>query len=152
MGEVMVGNKQPPTLRALTQWVQFSLLRGLTVDFRQLEKPLAGELLATLAKVKRVWLLVSRVLELPTRSDTHHFSQAKVSHMAISNLKGLGRYSATIRASQLALVVMNLPANAADARDMGLIPRIGTIPCKRKWQSTPGFLPGKSRGQRSLVG
>ena len=95
---------------------------------------------------------MSRVLELLTRSDTHHFSQAKVSHMAISNLKGLGRYSAIIRASQLALVVKNLPANAADARDMGLIPRIGMIPCKRKWQSTPGFLPGKSRGPGSLVG
>ena len=23
---------------------------------------------------------------------------------------------------------------------------------RRKWQSTPGFLPGKSHGQRSLVG
>ena len=26
------------------------------------------------------------------------------------------------------------------------------IPWRRKWQSTPVFLPGKSRGQRSLVG
>ena len=28
----------------------------------------------------------------------------------------------------------------------------GSFPCRRKWQPTPVFLPGKSRGQRSLVG
>ena len=45
-------------------------------------------------------------------------------------------------------VVKNLLANAGDARDMGLIPGPGS----RKWQPTPVFLPGKSHGQRSLVG
>ena len=29
---------------------------------------------------------------------------------------------------------------------------IGTIPWRRKWQSTPVLLPGESHGQRSLVG
>ena len=29
---------------------------------------------------------------------------------------------------------------------------VGKIPCRRKWQSTPELLPGKSHGQRSLVG
>ena len=29
---------------------------------------------------------------------------------------------------------------------------VGKIPWRRKWQPTPAFLPGKSRGQRSLVG
>ena len=29
---------------------------------------------------------------------------------------------------------------------------IGKIPWRRKWQSTPVLLPGKSHGQRSLVG
>ena len=33
-----------------------------------------------------------------------------------------------------------------------LDPRVGKIPWRRKWQATPGFLPGKSHGQRSLVG
>ena len=28
---------------------------------------------------------------------------------------------------------------------------IGKIPCRRKWQPTPVFLPGKSHGQRSLA-
>ena len=31
-------------------------------------------------------------------------------------------------------------------------PWIGKIPCRRKWQPTPVFLPGESHGQRSLVG
>ena len=31
-------------------------------------------------------------------------------------------------------------------------PWIGKMPWSRKWQSTPGFLPGKFQGQRSLVG
>ena len=29
---------------------------------------------------------------------------------------------------------------------------VGKIPWRRKWQSTPLFLPGKSHGQRSLLG
>ena len=35
--------------------------------------------------------------------------------------------------------------------DPGLIPGLGRPPWRRKWQSTPGLLPGKSHGQRSLV-
>ena len=31
-------------------------------------------------------------------------------------------------------------------------PWVGKIPWKRKWQPTPVLLPGKSYGQRSLVG
>ena len=31
-------------------------------------------------------------------------------------------------------------------------PWIGKIPWRRVWQPTPGFLPGESRGQRSLEG
>ena len=44
-------------------------------------------------------------------------------------------------------VVKNPFANAGDIRDAGSIPGSG-----RKWQSTPVFLPGESREQRSLVG
>ena len=42
------------------------------------------------------------------------------------------------RASQVALVVKNLPSNAGDLR--------------RAWQLTPGFLPGESHGQNNLAG
>ena len=31
-------------------------------------------------------------------------------------------------------------------------PWVGKIPWRRKWQPTPVFLPGKSHGQKSLVG
>ena len=31
-------------------------------------------------------------------------------------------------------------------------PWVKMIPWRRKWQPTPGFLPGKSHGQRTLVG
>ena len=29
---------------------------------------------------------------------------------------------------------------------------VGKITWRRKWQPTPGFLPGKFQGQRSLIG
>ena len=34
----------------------------------------------------------------------------------------------------------------------GFDPWVRKIPCRRKWQSTPVFLPGTSHGQRSLAG
>ena len=37
-------------------------------------------------------------------------------------------------------------------RRPGFDPWVGKIPWRRKWQPTPVFLPGTSRGQRSLVG
>ena len=46
-------------------------------------------------------------------------------------------------------VVKNPPANAEDA---GSIPGLRRFPWRRKCQPTPVFLPGKSHGQRSLVG
>ena len=35
---------------------------------------------------------------------------------------------------------------------LGFSPWVGKIPWRRAWQLTPVFLPGKSHGQRSLVG
>ena len=37
-------------------------------------------------------------------------------------------------------------------RRCGFNPWIGKIPWRREWQPTPVFLPGKSHGQRSLMG
>ena len=53
-----------------------------------------------------------------------------------------------LQASQVAWVVKNPPVNAGDVRD----PWMGKISCRRTWQPTPVFLPGESRGQRSLAG
>ena len=49
-------------------------------------------------------------------------------------------------------VVKNLPVNAGDTRDTGLISGSGRSPWNRKCQPTPVFLPGEVHGQRSLVG
>ena len=44
--------------------------------------------------------------------------------------------------------VKNSPANA----EAGFDPWVRKIPWRRKWQPIPAFLPGKSHGQRNLVG
>ena len=48
-------------------------------------------------------------------------------------------------------IVKNPLANSRCKRS-GFDPWIGKIPWRRKWQPTPGFLPGESHGQRSLAG
>ena len=48
-------------------------------------------------------------------------------------------------------VVKNLSDYSGDTGD-AFNPWVGKIPWRRKWQPTPVFLPGKSNGQRNLVG
>ena len=43
-------------------------------------------------------------------------------------------------------------ASSYQCRRLGFNPWVRKIPWKRKWQPIPIFLPGKSHGQRSLVG
>ena len=54
-------------------------------------------------------------------------------------------------ASQVALVVKNLPANAGGMTS-GFSPWVGKVPWGRKWQPAPVFLPRESHGPRSLAG
>jgi len=42
--------------------------------------------------------------------------------------------------------------STSQGRRLKFYPWVGKIPWRRKWQPTPVFLPGKSQGQRSLVG
>ena len=49
-------------------------------------------------------------------------------------------------------VVKNPSANAGDTGNIGFDPWVRMIPWRKTWQPTPGFLPGKLHGQRSLVG
>ena len=51
-------------------------------------------------------------------------------------------------ASQVTQLGKDPPANAGDTGRHDLW--VGNIPWKRKWQPTPGCLPGKSHGQSSL--
>ena len=54
-------------------------------------------------------------------------------------------------ASQVALVVMNPPANAGNT-SCRFNPWVGKIPWRGKWQPTPVFFSEKFHGQRSVVG
>ena len=56
-------------------------------------------------------------------------------------------YSST-QASLVAQIVKNLSA----MQEMGVRSLGQEDPRRREWQPTPVFLPGESRGQRSLVG
>jgi len=56
-----------------------------------------------------------------------------------------------IRASQMALVVKNLPANVGDVRHEFSL-WFGKISWGRAWQSRPVFLPEEFHGQKSLAG
>jgi len=57
-----------------------------------------------------------------------------------------------IWASQVALVVKNLPASAGDIKDASSIPGLGRSPGGGAWQPIPVFWPGESHGQLSLAG
>ena len=54
-------------------------------------------------------------------------------------------------ASQVSLVVKNLPANTGNIRDAGLTPGSGRSLGGKKWHPTPVFLLEEFHKQRSLV-
>jgi len=54
-------------------------------------------------------------------------------------------------ASQVTLVVKNLPVNADRHKRCEFNPWIGKIPWSRAWQPTAIFLSGELYGQRNLV-
>ena len=70
----------------------------------------------------------------------------------IIKLHQSGRWCRDIPASQVVLVVKNLPAKAGGARHRGSIPGSGRFPWRKAWQPTPVLLPKESHGQRSLAG
>ena len=49
----------------------------------------------------------------------------------------------------MVIVIKSLPANAGDVRPR-FDPWVRKTPWERAWQPTPVFLPGESRGQKSL--
>ena len=49
-------------------------------------------------------------------------------------------------------LISNNSVAIKDTKRSGFSPWVRKIPWRRKWQPTPVFLPGKSHGQRSLVG
>ena len=69
---------------------------------------------------------------------------------SISPIYIISDYSIFIWAFQVVLVVKNLPANAGDARDLGLIPGLGRC-LEQEMATCSSIFPGKSHGERSLV-
>ena len=63
-----------------------------------------------------------------------------------TQLKRLSSSSSSSRASQVALVVKNPPANAGDVMRHEFDSRVGKIPWRRAWQPTSVFLPGEFLG------
>ena len=95
-------------------------------------------------------ILQARILECVaisfSREPSQSRDQTQVFHMAgifftiwatRRNTTDLGAGILFSRASQVALMVKNPPANAGDPRDAGSIPR--ETPWRRKWQPTPVF-------------
>ena len=56
------------------------------------------------------------------------------------------------RGKLASLVAQMVKASTYNEGDPGSIPWVGKISWRRKWQPTPGFLPGRSHGWRSLAG
>ena len=81
-----------------------------------------------------------------------HYSAIKMEGLLIIHMTIWMNYQRMKLGFPGGAVVKNLPANAGDAGDSGFCSWVGKIPWRRKWQSTPAFMPGKFRGQRSLVG
>ena len=73
-------------------------------------------------------------------------------NLSIFEFRAYSRVSRYNRASQVALVVKNLPVNAEDTGYVGLIPGSGRSPGGRNGNPLPVFVPGESHGQRSLAG
>ena len=69
-----------------------------------------------------------------------------------SDLAAAAAAAAFYWASQVELMVENLPANSRDKRRHQFDAWVRKIPWRRAWQSTLVFFPGKSHGQRRLAG
>ena len=67
-------------------------------------------------------------------------------------IKYLASYQAWIGASQVALVVKNLPANAGDIGDVGSVPGLGRSPRGGHGNPLQYSCLEDSHGQRSLAG
>ena len=62
------------------------------------------------------------------------------------------KYSKKLRASQVALVIKNSPANAGDLRDVGSIPELGRSPGGGHGSPLQYSCLENPHGQRSLAG
>ena len=64
----------------------------------------------------------------------------------------LNIYVAQIWGNPLPSLVVQMVKNLPPVWEIWVRSLVRKIPWRRKWQPTPGFLPGESYGQRSLAG
>ena len=57
-----------------------------------------------------------------------------------------------VEAFSVGTVIKDFACQCWRCKRLGFDFWVGKIPWRRKWQPSPIFLPGKSHGQRSLVG
>ena len=93
---------------------------------------------------------------LGARLSGHPSSDTQLCASVLSSMKWESLYHPSLRV--LLRVKRRLPWGLSgqeptcQCRRLGFNHWVDKIPCRRKWQPTPGFLPGKSHGQRSLEG
>ena len=105
-------------------------------------------------------LIISFVRKLRLTNYTHTYIYSYINLHVLYKLIGqlrkycteLVRSELSMQASQVALVVKNLPANAGRCNRHRIDTFVGKIPWRRAQKPTPVFLPGESHGQRSPVG
>ena len=93
-------------------------------------------------------VIKAMVLGKITQRESHDKGEQGQEESSILRCRGR---SSKAEGSPAALVVKNLPANAGDVRDAGLIPGSGRSPGGGNGNPHV-FLPEKLYGQRSLVG
>ena len=106
--------------------------------------------------------LVPLLLSQPSWSSCHVWTPGGSGHDCFSALSGTSTQVSKSRTGpyneESIYFLGMLPwwlsgkESACQCRRRRLHPWVGKIPLRRKWQPTPGFLPGKSHGQRSLGG
>ena len=95
------------------------------------------------------WGLRSQLLACDTQHSDSRPTLGFCERTACVDSVGLSHLEArSLCSNQPPNISQNLPASAGDTKDV----RGQEDPWSRKWQLAPGFLPGKSHGQRSLVG
>ena len=68
-----------------------------------------------------------------------------------ANLRGVWKLDRTNEWTSASLVAQTVKLSACNAGGV-FNSWVGKFPGRKKWQSTPALLPGKSHGQRSLIG